>query len=367
MGVPIFQIKDIVKDKGIVTFSSHFALYRDISSRVFTVVKALLPSREMYSIDEAFFSINADSKDALEIELRCIKLEVERRVGIPVSLGVAATKTQAKYANRLAKKTGGVCVLETAAWNELSPKIPLQNIWGVGGKLERRYKSAGLATVADLINCPKARVSTLFGITGVRLQAELSGTVMYKVENTKTVQQSIMSSRSFEKNVTNLAVIKDAVAYHLRQVVAELRLLKLETKHLSVSLGTSRHGDYLLRGGSRAVENMAPTADVVFLLKQAFSLVDALYEAGVPYKKAGVLISGFSPKTASQQSLFADEALVKYSPINELLDRFQVLYGADKVTVGTQTKERLWQSKSEQKSPAYTTNWNNLAIVKTHL
>jgi DNA polymerase V len=365
MGVPIFQIKDMVKDKGIVTFSSHFALYRDISSRVFTVVKTLLPTREIYSIDEAFFTINADSKAELEATLRAMKIEIERQVGIPVSLGVAATKTQAKYANRLAKKSGGVTVLEPADWEALTPTIPLQNIWGVGGKLELRYKSAGLLTVADLINCPKDRIATLFGIVGVRLQAELAGTPMYAVSSVHAPQQSIMSSRSFEKQVTELAVIKDAVAYHVRQVVAELRHLRLKTKNLSVYLGTSRHGDYLLRSGSLGVENMTPTDDVVYLLKQAFTLVDSLYDPEVPYKKAGAYISGFSPKTVTQQSLFADQDEVTYSPINDLLDGFNARYGADMVTIGTHTKDRKWQSKSEQKSPAYTTRWSDIAVVKT--
>ncbi len=365
MGVPIFQIKDMIKDNGILTFSSHFALYRDISSRVFTVVKTLLPTREIYSIDEAFFSIKADSKQQLEQELTRIKYEVERQVGIPVSLGVAATKTQAKYANRLAKKSGGVCVLEPADWAERTATIPLQNIWGVGGKLELRYKQAGLHTVKDLINCPKLRVGTLFGITGVRLQAELVGQSVYMLASTQAPQQSIMSSRSFEKNVTELAVIKDAVAYHVRQVVAELRHLRQQTKNLSVYLGTSRHGDYLLRSGSQTVENMTPTDDVVFLLKQAFKLVDAMYDAEVPYKKAGVYVSGFSPKTVMQQSLFVDAETVTYNPINDLLDDFNARYGADTVTVGTHTKDRKWQSKSEQKSPAYTTRWSDLAVVKT--
>lgn len=365
MGIPIFQIKDMIKDKGIVTFSSHFALYRDISSRVFAVVKTLLPTCEIYSIDEAFFTIKADSKAELESSLRWMKIEIERQVGIPVSLGVAATKTQAKYANRLAKKSGGVTVLEPVDWEVLVPNIPLQNIWGVGGKLELRYKQAGLQTVADVINCPKSRIETVFGIVGVRLQAELAGTPMYAVSAVHAPQQSIMSSRSFEKKVTEIAVVKDAIAYHLRQVVAELRHLRLKTQNLSIFLGTSRHGDYLLRGGSLAVENMTPTDDVVFLLKQAFALVDKLYDAEVPYKKAGVHISGFSPKAVTQQSLFTDTNEVSYSPINDLIDGFNTRYGADVVTIGMQTKDRKWQSKSEQKSPAYTTRWSDLAIVKT--
>jgi DNA polymerase V len=365
MGVPVFQIKDTIKDKNITTFSSHFALYRDISSRVFTVVKTLLPTREIYSIDEAFFTIEADSKESLEQQLRHIKKEVERQVGIPVSLGVAATKTQAKYANRLAKKAGGVVVLDAADWSELTPTIAIQNIWGVGGKLERRYKEVGLQTVVDVINCPKPRMEALFGIVGLRLQAELSGNSVYTVESKHEPQKSIMSSRSFENKVTNLAIIKDAVAYHVRQVAADLRHLRLKTKHISVSLGTSRHGDYLLRGGSLLAEFETPTDDVVILLKNAFGLVERLYEANVPYKKAGVHIGNFTPAAVTQQSLFTDVIENYTQPISDLVAALNAQHGNDFVTIGMQTKDRQWQSKSEQKSPAYTTRWSELATVKT--
>ncbi len=365
MGVPIFQIKDIVKDKGIVTFSSHFALYRDISSRVFAVVKTLLPTMELYSIDEAFFKIEYENKTKLEVRLREIKIEVERQTGIPVSLGVAATKTQAKYANRLAKKSGGVCVLDKSDWAAMAPTIPLPTIWGVGRKLDLRYKQAGMYFVQDLLNGPKPLIGKLFGIVGLRLQAELSGISAYPLSDVIAPQKSMVSSRSFGSNVTELAVIKDAVAYHTRHVVADLREMGFKTKYIGVMLGTSRHGDYLMRGGSLMAENLSPTDDVVALLKQAFALVDKLYEVGVPYKKAGVYVGGFCPKTLVQPSLFEDSMPTAVSPLSALLDTFNARYGHDIVSVGTQTRDRRWLSKSEQKSPAYTTRWNDLAVVRT--
>ena len=124
MGVPVFQIKDIIKDKGIVTFSSNFTLYRDISQRVFSVVKELLPDKEQYSIDEAFFTLEATDVVEVTHKLKVIKHEIERRVGIPVSIGLAATKTQAKYASKLAKKTGGVVVIDGCSWHALATHIP---------------------------------------------------------------------------------------------------------------------------------------------------------------------------------------------------------------------------------------------------
>ena len=258
-----------------------------------------------------------------------------------------------------------MCVLEGDDWAALAPAIPLSTIWGVGRKLNLRYKQAGMYFVQDLMNGPKSLVGKLFGIVGLRLQAELSGMSVYPLSDVVAPQKSMVSSRSFGKNVTELAVIKDAVAYHTRHVVADLREMGFKTKYIGVMLGTSRHGDYLMRGGSLMAENPAPTDDVIALLKQAFALVDRIYEAGVPYKKAGVYLGGFSPKTVVQPSLFAGDTPNTVSSLNALLDTFNARYGREIVTVGTQTKERKWQSKSEQKSPAYTTRWSDLAIVRT--
>ncbi len=364
MGVPLFQIKDTVKDKGIVTFSSHFTLYRDLSARVFAVVKTLLPVMEIYSIDEAFFSIEAATKEALEQELMRIKMEVERQVGIPVSLGVASTKTQAKYANRLAKKAGGVMVLTPADWQSLVGTMSLRDIWGVGGRLGRRYSEAGMTMVADLLACSKSRIQPLFGISGLRLQAELRGESVYLLGAQSGPQKSIMSSRSFATNVTDRATLHDAVAHHVRSVVADLRRLGLKTTQLSVHLGTSRHGDYVLRGGTRTADLSMPTDDMVVLLKEATRLLATLYEAEVPYKKAGVYIGPFVPKELGQQSLFAPMVPTPTEALHEVVDVLNNRFGIDMVAFGKQTKVTQWQSKSEQKSPAYTTRWSELAVAR---
>lgn len=363
MGVPLFQIKDIIKDKGIVTFSSHFALYRDLSARVFAVVKQLLPNMEIYSIDEAFFTIETVSKEALEIRLREIKIEVERLVGIPVSLGVAATKTQAKYANRLAKKAGGVMVVTPADWTALVSTINLRDIWGVGGRLNRRYSEAGMVMVGDVIESGSQRLAQLFGVSGVRLQAELRGEPVYQVTQKGSVQKSMMSSRSFAKNTTDNATIHDAVAYHVRSVVTDIRRLGLKTLQLSIYLGTSRHGDYVLRGGSVATDFSEPTDDLILLLKEAARLVDTVFEVGVPYKKAGVYIGPFVPKNVVQTSLFAPDAVRYSETVQTAIEGLNVRFGNEMVTVGKYTKTAQWQSKSEERSPAYTTRWNELAVV----
>lgn len=364
IGVPLFKIKDIVKDKAITTFSSNFTLYRDISHRVFSVVKELLPDKEQYSIDEAFFTLEAATVCEATEKLTAIKQVIEMRVGIPVSIGLALTKTQAKYASKLAKKSGGVAVLDTVAWLALAADIPLQAIWGVGGALQRRYKAAGLMTVLDMINCPLPRLTTLFGVVGSRLQMELRGVVAYPVTTLTKPAQSSTSSRSFKNTSTDKAVIQDAVAYHVRQVVADLIEHKQQAGKLSVLVTASRHGDYVLRGGVETMVFTPKTADLLVIMKAAMSLVEALYEPGVPFKKVGVVVADLSSVYGAQPSLFIDERTPTTSPITDVVIELNKRFGIETIQVGKHSKHVQWQSRHEQVSPAYTTQWTHIAIVK---
>jgi DNA polymerase V len=366
MGVPYFQIKDIMKKAHVTAFSSHFALYRDISARVFAVVKKLLPSKEQYSIDEAFFTFEADTPAAAESELRRIKREVERLVGIPVSIGLAATKTQAKYANRLAKKAGGVVVLTPEVWLEKVATIALGDIWGVGRQMVVRYRAAGMECVADLLAASQSRIDSLFGIAGLRLQAELAGREQYGVAVNNSTQKSIMSSRSFKNAATEIAIVKDAVAYHVRHAASELRTFGLCAQSISVSIRPSHHGDFLMRGGSQFALLPMPTADTATLLKVAFAQVEQLFEPGVPYKKAGVVLGQFVAAHMVQPSLFTEVTqTVSTGKLMETIDAVNAKFGRDMLQIGRQIATATWVSKQADLSPAYTTNWDTLAVVKT--
>lgn len=364
MGVPVFQIKDIIKDNAITTFSSHFALYRDISSRVFSVVKELFPDMEQYSIDEAFFSFDSLPTAEAESVLLEIKVKIEQLVGIPVSIGLASTKTQAKYANRLAKKNHGVCVIDGVLWEALAPEILLRDIWGVGLQFSRRFTSEQMITVADLIACPKQRLATLFGVVGMRLQAELAGQSQFKIDASHTPKKSIMSSRSFKTKVFSKAIVKDAVAYHIRHASNDLRRQKQSAHKLTIIISPSRHGDYFLHRGVKVIDFSAPTNDLGLLLKEALAAVDLIFEAEVPYNKVGILFSDLVSDTVQQPSLFMEDDHQKKHLLSDIVDALTARFGKDSLVMGKQTKEALWVSRSEKLSPSYTTNWHELAIVQ---
>lgn len=359
MGVPYFQVKDILKKAQTTTFSSHFALYRDISRRVFTVMREELGSVQQYSVDEAFFRCAAGD----EALARQVKGAVERRVGIPVSLGIAPTKTLAKYANTHAKKGSGVHFLDMKNWLEAAQTVPLSSIWGVGGQMEMRYKQHGIATVSDFLQTDLARIQQVFGVPGVRLHRELSGQSALAFGEEREPQQSIMSSRSFKSETTDQAVIHDAVAYHVRHAMADVRAMGSKTTVIRVSVRPSRHGDYLLRGGSKEAVFAVPTDNTIEVLTIAEKLTQSLLEPQVPYKKVGVVLSSFVSNTAVQQTLFADAATRKSDSLMPVIDLLNKRLGKDLITMGSRLKTERWQSRSEAKSPAYTTKWTDIKQV----
>jgi len=360
MGVPYFQIKDTLKKAGAITFSSHFALYRDISRRVFEVMREELDIVEQYSIDEAFFQLDEEP----EAVVWRVKQAVEWQVGIPVSVGIARTKTQAKYANSLAKKGNGVCLLDGPGWEAVVSNILLRQIWGVGGQMELQYKRNSLTTVAELVAADTSRIAKLFGVGGVRLQQELKGISVFKLGQKIEPQKSIMSSRSFRDPATDIEVLADAVAYHVRHAVADLRAMNMKASRISVSIRPSRHGDFLLRGGSKEAVLSAPSNDTIELLGAAHELLEQLYESGVPYKKAGITLSRLMPAGGEQGTLFTTGTNTNSQALMAVVDTLNTRAGKEAVLLGSRLRTASWQSRVEAESPAYTTRWSDLVSVK---
>jgi DNA polymerase V len=362
MGVPYFQIKDTLKDIGATTFSSHFALYRDVSRRVFEVMRAELDYIEQYSIDEAFFTISGNETEVRE-RLVSLKDRVEREVGVPVSVAAAASKTLAKYASSVAKRTGGIHLMTTSTWLDISKSVPLIELWGVAYRSSKQYGEKGIHTAGELMTLSRSQVEQHFGVHGVRLFMELSGQPAVSVNRSLLNQKSILSSRSFEKTTTDKEVVKDAVAYHVRHAAEDLRAMSKKAAFLQVSITPSRHGDYVLQGGSKAVQ-LLNTNDSFVLLKAASQLVDELFQPGVPYKKAGVLLTNFTPEAEEQGTLFGDGEDKHTAALMPIIDSLNHRSGREVVLLGGRLKIEKWQASSRIKSPAYTTDWKSLRVVK---
>ena len=363
MGVPYFQIKDILKKGSVTTFSSHISLYRDISRRVFEVMKREMGQVEQYSIDEAFF-ICKGSFAEVENMIEQLKNVIEMEVGIPVSIGLAHSKTQAKYAASMAKKSAGVKVLNMEEWSTIITDIPLAKIWGVGGQMELKYKANGLVTVADYLASDKQRLGAIFGVVGQRLYAVLSGYASPSLGSSSSAQKSLMSSRSFKNPTENIDVLADAIAYHVRHVAADLRRLKLKASLIRVSINTSRHGDFILRGGTLDVAFNDSTNDTFKLMAAAQKLLKQLYENDVPYKKVGVVVSDLVDSNGQQGSLFVEEEVTrKQDRLMEIIDNLNTGKNKNLVKLGTRLRAKEWQGRQDSCSPSYTTRWSDVARV----
>jgi DNA polymerase V len=361
MGVPYFQIKDIIKDKSVAVFSSNFTLYRDLSQRVFSIVKEECKDFEQYSIDEAFFHAPVGDEENFARHLRD---KIAREVGMPVSVGIAASKTLAKYSSRLAKKQGGVSVLPQTAWTALAPTVRLGELWGVGSGRVRAFSATNLHTAMDVMAADPARMAALFGVEGSRLRQELLGGEAYPVGVARGPQKSIMSSRSFKNAATSRAVVQDAVAYHVRRVAEDVRAIGMKAGMMTVFMGSSR---FASEGYGRAVREimLEPATDnVMELIKQAALAVDALYDSTVAYKKAGVLLGGFTTRTHSQLGLFGAPHESKQQLVQGALEKLNHTFGIDTVRVGSYLKEGHWQARRDALSPAYTTQWQSIPRVR---
>lgn len=361
MGVPYFQIKDIIKDKAIAVFSSNFTLYRDLSQRVFSIVKNECKDFEQYSIDEAFFHVESSQADDFARHLRD---KIAREVGMPVSVGIAASKTLAKFSSRLAKKQQGVCVLPQSGWSTLAPSVRLGDLWGVGGGRVRSFAAAQLVTASDLMGADGARIVQLFGVEGSRLRRELLGEEVYVVGRARGPQKTIMSSRSFMVAAKSCSVVQDAVAYHVRRVVEDVRVLAMKAGAMTIFMGSSR---FASEGYGRVVHEiiLEPATDnVMELVKRAATAVEALYNPAVAYKKVGVVISNFTPRTRCQLGLFGLPDESPQQSVQGVLESLNQAYGIDTVRVGSYLKEGQWQARRDALSPAYTTQWQSLPTVR---
>jgi DNA polymerase V len=362
MGAPYFKVKDILKTNKATVFSGNHSLYRDISKRVFASMSKVANEIEQYSVDEAFFHFSGTEEEVIEFA-RLIKDKVEQQTGVPVSIGIAASKTLAKVANSYAKKGKGIELLDEIIWEELQKTYELASVWGIGKQLSIKCRKHGLITVRNFLETDTATISKLFGVVGERLRSELSGVpTNQKGQETK---QSILSSRSFAKTIESQTALEEAIAYHVESVTCELRQLGLVCGSISVFISPGKHSDFALQGQVADCVFDIYTNDTNVILREAIRILRTVYRANIPYKKAGVRISRLAPVKAVQQlTLFSDVPLNNLDSLQEAIDGVNQKFTKGRVHIGFLEGKRLYKPQSSSRSPAYTKNWQDLAVVK---
>ncbi len=373
MGMPEFKCRPILKTHDVAVFSSNFAVYGDMSSRVMMTLATLAPEIEVYSIDEAFLDMSGFTRFDLMEYGRLIRRTVRQHTGIPVCVGMAPTKTLAKMANRLAKKNPeyqGICVIRShAEILSVLERTRVEDIWGIGRQLSKLLLEKQIESAADLAAAPAAWVRKHLHIVGARIQAELQGKSCLPMELVRPAKQSICTSRSFGRSVTSLEELQQAVATFAAKCAVKLRKENALASLLTVFIATSPFDNSCERyWGTRTASLPCPTNDTIAILRAAQTMLDGIFLAGRSYKKAGVLVSGIIPKTvcSTTLSLFAEAAAVpneRDKKIMQLLDAINNRYGSGAVRLAAENSES-WKPHQERLSARYTTRWDEILEVK---
>jgi len=374
MGTPWFQMKDLAQQHGIQAYSSNYTLYGDMSSRVVEVLRKFTPNLEVYSIDESFLQIETVLKQYADPTSlgQIIRQDVKDTTGLPVCVGIGASKTLAKLANHLAKKNpqfAGVCdisAMPKAMLYQWMAETAVGEVWGIGGKTAKKLKELKINSVFDLVQISPQAMRQQFGVVIERICYELRGVSCLQLEEVAPAKQQIISSRSFGKPVTSMEDLSESVATHAARGAEKLRSQKSVTGALTIFVQTNPHKPFEPQHHqSITVVLSDPSDNTLTLTSAALKGLKQIYKAGFKYKKAGVILNLLADKPTMQQSLFDDmEVKGKSAGLMKAMDSINSRFGNAAIKTAASGTKQDWQMRSSNRSPNYTTQWDELPVVR---
>lgn len=368
MGAPYFKIRDIVERHNIAVFSGNMALYGDMSQRVRWVLEGYAPSIEVYSIDEAFLDLRGMEGIDFDSYAKEISHECWRQTSIPVSVGIAPTKTLAKIASKLCKQypklRGGCYMHRPEDVEKVLRKFPIEDVWGIGRRSVPKLKTRGINTAYEFTRLSEGVVHNMFGITGVRTWKELQGIPCIEFEDGFEARQSICVSRSFAKEIYDVAELSEQVANFAATVAEKLRKQGSVTAEMNVFAFTNRFKESAPQAfGTQFVHFAVATNDQRTIVTRAVAALRELYRRGFGYKKAGVVATHILPAESVMHSLFDDgEAVAREHKLSAVVDAVNRALGRGAVRLAVQGNGKI-KSASENQSPHYTTRWSDIPSV----
>jgi len=370
LGIPMGEAWHLCRERGptegVIVRSSNYTLYGDMSARVMKILADFTPDLEVYSIDEAFLGMQG-----FEHRLAQHAAELRRTVlqwtGIPVSVGIAPTKTLAKVANRFAKKDPaleGVCILtEAAAIDARLAGMEMTDLWGVARRLADRLAVLGIRTPLDLKRADPRLIRERFSVVLERTVHELRGVSCLALEDVTPDRKSIMASRSFGQPVYTRPEMEEAVSTYTARAAEKMRRQQLVTAQLVVFIHTNRFRPQdAPYNATQAVTLAVATADTGKLITAALRALDAIWRPGYRYKKAGVMFLDLHPARGVQAGLFEAPDTPAAQARMRAIDSLNRHFGRDTVTYGATGTRRAWKLRREFASPRYTTAWDELLV-----
>lgn len=369
MGEPWFKLKDTARENEIIALSSNYALYADMSNRVMSILSQYSPNQEVYSIDESFLDLTGINKNLVDYA-QDMRGKIKQWTGLPVCVGVGASKTLAKLANHVAKKRPeykGVCNLnqfEPEQLNRLLSEIPVGEIWGVGRKLAPRLNEYGIQTVLDLKGRDPEYMRQQFSVVMEKTIRELNGKTCMELEEVAPAKQQIISSRSFGKPVTDLESLSESVSLYISRATEKLRKQKSYAGAITVSIRTSPFSEEPGYSNTKTISLPSPTDDTRQLVSVGLWILKGIYKTGFKYHKSGVMLSNIVPAEGQQIDLFGFKpSTSKSDKLMSVMDNINRKMGKQHLRIASQGYKQPWAMKQERKSQSFTTKWDELIMA----
>lgn len=373
MAIPFHKCEEIIRRNNVKVFSSNFALYSDMSQRIMNILSQFAYDMEIYSIDEAFLSL----KELAITDYTKYCLEIRKTImqwtGIPVSIGVAPTKTLAKIADKLSKqaKYQGVCDFTTLTENlidELLENFPVEDIWGIGRQTTKFLRSYGIVNAKQLKYADPKWIRKNITVTGLKTLLELRGVACHSLASSPDMQKGIASTRSFGKRVLALEELEEAVSTYTARACEKLRSQKAIASYITVFIHTSKHA----RNSERyyntiTLDCTVPSSYTPTLTSHALIGLRRIFREGFKYKKAGVMLGGVLPESYIQEELLsvrAPEARYRSQSIMKAVDTVNTKYGRGTVHLAAEGTAYDWRMNQKYRSPRFTTCWEELLNVR---
>lgn len=365
MGVPLFKVKTIVKQHDVKLFSANFSLYGDISERIVQLLREVCPLIEVYSIDESFLDISHLPIDDERAWAMALRRQVMREIGVPVSIGIASTKTLAKAASDVAKKQDGVYVVDSESARErLLRALPVGDVWGVGRRLRPALENKGISSAWQLANLTPEQAEQLFrNRTREAMVAELKGEPRLEFGDKHDQRKSIMRSRMFGQRLHAYHQLESAVASFAAQAALRLRSQGSITGTIVTFATSGKHAEKPFFG-SAAVTLPEASASNSIIVPAALQALEKIYHDEVPYQKAGVILLDIRPEEQWQMALVdGDEQRDRHKELSRVVDGIRRRYGDVIWHAVEKPKEIMWHSQRNLRSPRYTSSWAEIPAV----
>lgn len=368
MGLPAFELATRVADPALEIYSSNYALYGDMSARVMNILAQFTLDLEVYSIDEAFLELTRHQHEDVGVLAWRLRRTVQQWTGIPISIGIGATKTLAKLANRLAKRrstTQGIVDLSASPQqDDLLRTVPVRDVWGIGAAYSRLLKANDIHTALALREANDRWIRQHMGVTGVRIVWELRGVSCLPLENCPAAQKSLRISRAFGRAITSYDEMREALAAYTVRAAEKLRRQRLTASSLSVFIATNPFKDEPQYDRAITMRLPVATSDTAELLAYAMQGIEHIFKASYRYKKAGVMLTGLAPIQQYQTHLFDRKDRERSQRLMAAIDTLNSRMGGGTVRYAVQGNNPGWRMRCARRSPCYTTRWDELRVAR---